>query len=148
MSRARIRFRINRVGREPDVRLARIMEAGRHHSDDIESPTAQPDGMPEGVRIPAEMACAIGAADDYRAGASLLRLVGGELASHHGLNFENVKELRSNDGNVRILGYGTRGHGYVSVSIVRHAFECRVLIVPIVEVGGRYISVPRPAFPQ
>ena len=124
------------------------MEAGRHHSDDIESPTAQPYGMSEGVRIPTEMPCAIRTADDYRTGASFVRLVDGEPASHHGLNSENVKKLRSNGGNVRILGYGTRGHGYVIVSIVRHAFECRVLIVPIVEVGCRYISVPRPAFPE
>src|SRR5256885_2665819 len=116
------------------------MEAGRHHSDDIESPTAQPYGMSEGVRIPTEMTCAIRTADDYRTGASFVRLVDGEPASHHGLNSENVKKLRSNGGNVRILGYGTRGHGYVIVSIVRHAFECRVLIVPIVEVGCRYIS--------
>src|SRR6266852_5329548 len=110
MCRARFRFRINRVGREPDVRLGWKTEAdwkteaGRHHADDVEGPAAEPEEVSERLGNPAEVIRAVGVADDGCSRASLLRLIGGEFTSRCRRHLENAEEFRRNLSNVRVLG--------------------------------------------
>ncbi len=96
---------------------------------------AEPEGVSERLGNPAKVIRAVGAADDGGTRASLLGLIGGEFASNGGLDLENAEEFRRNLSNVRVLGSGARGHGCVVVGVVRHGFECRALIMPIVEIG-------------
>jgi hypothetical protein len=97
--------------------------------------------MSERVGISAEVTSTVDAADDYGSGTSLLRLVSGERASNCRLHLENAEELRCEVGNMRVLCRGAHSHGDVLILVVRHRFEGRALIVPIVEVRRRDLAV-------
>src|ERR1035441_9500114 len=117
------------------------MELRRQHSGDAETLAQHAHRLPERVGIRPKVTLPVRIADDHRARAARLLLLGREQPPSHRFHAEDLKQLRHHLGHVRVLGRRAGHHGRGIVLVIRHGLERRALIVPIVEVRRGYLPV-------
>ena len=134
------------VRRKPNVRFVREMEAGRQHTDNIQSSVKHADFLPQRLVRVAVVTDRKIAADHRRAAAAGFCFVRIEFAANRRLHVEDLEKFSRDHRHLAVLGQGPSHDRGIAVLVVGHSLERCALVVPVAKIrrGNRTVLALRP----